>query len=91
MQRTYAEIDLVIRDVSSARYLLQLSMSIQGLLYMVEKLASMEPGKPRRRTNVVIRIHSEGFGIMDWHRTLGMGQSRDVGVIMLGFRNASVL
>ena len=38
-----------------------------------------------------IEIHSEGFGIMNWHRTFGMGQSRDVGVIMLGFRNASVL
>jgi hypothetical protein len=38
-----------------------------------------------------IDIHSEGFGVMDWHRTIGMGKTRDVGVIMLGFRNASVL
>ena len=38
-----------------------------------------------------IDIHSEGFGVMDWHRTIGLGKTRDVGVIMLGFRNASVL
>ena len=38
-----------------------------------------------------IDIQPEGFGVMNWHRTLGMGQTRDVGVIMLGFCNASVL
>ena len=51
-------------------------------------------GTPAGAIKPVIRsldIYSEGFGVMDWHRTIGMGQSRDVGVIMLGFRNASVL
>lgn len=39
-----------------------------------------------------IDIHSEGFGVMDWHREAGrMAHSKDIGVIMLGFRNASVI
>jgi hypothetical protein len=51
-------------------------------------------GTPAGIIKAVIRsidIHPEGFGVMDWHRTIGMGTTRDVGVIMLGFRNASVL
>jgi hypothetical protein len=49
---------------------------------------------PAGRIKPVVRsisIHPEGFGVMDWHRTIGMGKTRDVGVIMLGFRNTSVL
>lgn len=38
-----------------------------------------------------IDIYSEGCGVMDWHQTRGMAKKKDVGVIMLGFRNASVL
>jgi hypothetical protein len=38
-----------------------------------------------------LEICSEGYGVMSWHRNLGMAQNRDLGVIMFGFRNTSVL
>jgi hypothetical protein len=36
-------------------------------------------------------IKPEGFGVLDWHRSNFTGKGKDVGVIMFGFRNASVL
>jgi hypothetical protein len=40
----------------------------------------------------VVDIHPEGLGVMNWHRQPEkMAHSRDIGVIMLGFRNTSVL
>lgn len=44
--------------------------------------------KPTLRS---MSIHPEGFGVMSWHRSIGMAKTRDIGVIMLGFRNASVI
>jgi hypothetical protein len=38
-----------------------------------------------------IDVQPEGFGVMSWHRTLGVAKNKDIGVIMLGFRNASVI
>jgi hypothetical protein len=36
-------------------------------------------------------VKPEGFGVLDWHRSNFTGEGKDVGVIMFGFRNASVL
>lgn len=44
--------------------------------------------KPRLKR---LDISPEGFGVMLWHRTQGMAQNRDLGAIMFGFRNTSVL
>jgi hypothetical protein len=38
-----------------------------------------------------IEVYPEGFGVMDWHRTEGIARDRDIGVVMMGFRNTSVL
>lgn len=40
---------------------------------------------------VGVSIHPEGFGIMTWHRTIGVAKTRDCAVIMMGFRNTSVI
>ncbi|NJR32011.1 MAG: ParM/StbA family protein [Chamaesiphon sp. CSU_1_12] len=38
-----------------------------------------------------IEVYPEGFGVMMWHRNVGIARNRDIGVIMMGFRNTSVL
>jgi|GEM_PF-3209971 len=38
-----------------------------------------------------LNIYPEAFGVMDWHRTQGMATSKDIGVLMFGYRNTSVL
>jgi hypothetical protein len=37
-----------------------------------------------------ISIHPEGFGVMNWHRTIGIARERSITTIMCGFRNTSV-
>lgn len=37
-----------------------------------------------------VAIHPEGYGVMSWHRTVGVAQNRDCAVIMMGFRNTSI-
>lgn len=45
--------------------------------------------KPTLRS---MSVYPEGFGVMSWHRKVGrMAHGKDIGVIMLGFRNASVI
>ena len=36
-------------------------------------------------------INPEGYGVLNWHRTRGVAEDKDIGVIMFGFRNTSVL
>jgi len=38
-----------------------------------------------------IDIKPEGYGILNWHKTRGIAEDKDIGVIMFGFRNTSVL
>jgi hypothetical protein len=38
-----------------------------------------------------LNIYPEGFGVMNWHRIHGIAQTRDIGMLMFGFRNTSVL
>ena len=38
-----------------------------------------------------ISIYPEGYGILNWHRIYGAARNQDIGVIMFGYRNTSVL
>ena len=38
-----------------------------------------------------VSINPEGYGILNWHRIYGAAKNQDIGVIMLGYRNTSVL
>ena len=38
-----------------------------------------------------IFVRPEGYGVLNWHKTRGIAEDKDIGVIMLGFRNTSVL
>ena len=38
-----------------------------------------------------LRINPEGYGILNWHRIYGAAKRQDIGVIMFGYRNTSVL
>ena len=38
-----------------------------------------------------ISIYPEGYGILNWHRIYGAATEQDIGVIMFGYRNTSVL
>lgn len=38
-----------------------------------------------------IVLNPEGYGILNWHRVYGAATDRDVGVIMLGYRNTSIM
>ena len=38
-----------------------------------------------------ITINPEGYGILNWHRIYGAARNQDIGVIMFGYRNTSVL
>jgi len=38
-----------------------------------------------------LTIKPEGYGILNWHRIYGVATDRDIGVIMFGYRNTSVL
>jgi hypothetical protein len=39
----------------------------------------------------LLTINPEGYGILNWHRIYGAATDRDIGVIMFGYRNTSVL
>jgi hypothetical protein len=36
-------------------------------------------------------INPEGYGVLNWHRIYGAASDRDIGIIMFGYRNTSVL
>lgn len=38
-----------------------------------------------------LSINPEGYGILNWHRIYGAAKTQDIGVIMFGYRNTSVL
>ena len=38
-----------------------------------------------------LSIYPEGYGILNWHRIYGAARNQDIGVIMFGYRNTSVL
>lgn len=38
-----------------------------------------------------IVIKPEGYGILNWHRIYGAAKTQDIGIIMFGYRNTSVL
>ena len=38
-----------------------------------------------------VSINPEGYGILNWHRIYGAAKTQDIGVIMFGYRNTSVL
>ena len=38
-----------------------------------------------------INIYPEGYGILNWHRIYGAATKQDIGIIMFGYRNTSVL
>ena len=38
-----------------------------------------------------LTINPEGYGILNWHRIYGAATNQDIGIIMFGYRNTSVL
>ena len=38
-----------------------------------------------------INIYPEGYGVLNWHRIYGAARNQDIGSIMFGYRNTSVL
>ena len=38
-----------------------------------------------------VLINPEGYGILNWHKTRGIAEDKNIGIIMFGFRNTSVL
>ena len=49
---------------------------------------------PAGKINPILKqlsINPEGYGILNWHRIYGAAKRQDIGVIMFGYRNTSVL
>jgi hypothetical protein len=49
------------------------------------------PGGTIKPVVQLLTIKPEGYGILNWHRIYGAATTRDVGVIMFGYRNTSAL